>query len=109
MMHTAVFLYGDETSLVPLISLMDINGYGLATDDLETIDEKGWADYRICPMSANLQWILYRKDTEDKDVIIKVLLNGQEATLPLPSEHAPYYKLKEFKDYYLNELDSYEK
>ena len=109
MMHTAVFLYGDETSLVPLISLMDINGYGLATDDLETIDEKGWADYRICPMSGNLQWILYRKDPEDKDVQIKVLLNGQEATLPLPSENAPYYHLKDFKDYYLNKLDSYEK
>ena len=109
MKHTAVFLYGDETSFVPLISLMEINGYGLATDDLETLDEKGWADYRICPMSANLQWILYRKDPEDKDVMIKVLLNGQEATLPLPSEQAPYYHLKDFKDYYLNKLDSYEK
>ncbi|MBR2207021.1 MAG: DUF3089 domain-containing protein [Prevotella sp.] len=109
MKHTAVFQYGDETSLVPLVSLMDINGYGLATDDLETLEDKGWADYRICPMSANLQWILYRQDEEDKDVLIKVLLNGQEAMLPLDSESAPYYHLKDFKDYYLNKLASYEK
>ena len=109
MKPTAVFHIADETSFLPLVSLMEINGYGLATDDLESLDEKGWADYRICPMSANLQWILYRKDPEDQDVMIKVLLNGQEATLPLPSEQAPYYHLKDFKDYYLNKLDSYEK
>ena len=109
MKPTAVFHYADETSLVPLVSLMDINGYGLATDDLETLEDKGWADYRICPMSANLQWILYRQDEEDKDVLIKVLLNGQEAVLPLDSESAPYYHLKDFKDYYLNKLASYEK
>ena len=108
MKATAVFQYADETSFLPLVSLMEINGYGLATDDLETIDEKGWADYRICPMSANLQWILYRKDEEDKDVRIKVLLNGQEATLPIPSENAPYYHLRDFKDYYLKKLESYE-
>ena len=108
MKATAVFQYADETSFLPLVSLMEINGYGLATDDLETIDEKGWADYRICPMSANLQWILYRKDEEDKDVRIKILLNGQEATLPIPSENAPYYHLRDFKDYYLKKLESYE-
>ena len=101
---TAVFHIADETSFLPLVSLMGINGYGLATDDLETLDEKGWADYRICPMSANLQWILYRKDMDDQDVLIKVLLNGQEATLPLHSENAPYYHLKEFKDYYLKKV-----
>ena len=106
---TAVFHIADETSFLPLVSLMEINGYGLTTDDLETIDEKGWADYRICPMSANLQWILYRKDMEDQDVLIKVLLNDQEAVLPLPSENAPYYHVRDFKDYYLNKLGSYEK
>ena len=59
-------------------------------------------------MSANLQWILYRRNPEDKDVLIKVLLNGQEASLPLPSEMAPYYRLTDFKDYYFKILDSYE-
>ena len=106
---TAFIHIADESSLIPLVCLMDINGYGLATDDLESLDEKGWADYRICPMSANLQWILYRRDPEDRDVMIKILLNGQEATLPLPSENAPYYSLKDFKDFYLKKLDSYEK
>ena len=109
MKPTAVFHYADETSLVSLVCLMDINGYGLTIDDLETLEEKGWVDYRICPMSANLQWILYRKDREDRDVLIKVLLNGQEATLPLQSEYAPYYSLRDFRDHYLNILDSYEK
>lgn len=106
---TAVFHIADETSFLPLVSLMDVNGYGLATDDIESLDGKGWVDYRICPMSANLQWIRYRSSPDDSDVLIKVLLNGQEATLPLPSENAPYYRLRDFKDYYLKKLESYEK
>ena len=109
MKPSAVFHIADETSFIPLVCLMDINGYGLATDDLDSLDERGWADYRICPMSANMQWILYRRNPEDKDVLIKVLLNGQEAMLPLLSEHGPYYWLRDFKDYYLKKLDSYEK
>ena len=108
MKPTAVFLFVDETTLAPLVCLMDINGYGLVTDDLEALDNQGWADYRICPMGANMQWVLYRRNREDGDVLIKVLLNGQEASLPLSSENAPYYRLKDFKDYYLNILDSYE-
>ena len=105
---SAIFHIADETSFVPLVCLMDINGYGMATDDLDSLDEKGWADYRICPMSANLQWIFYRKDPDDQDMLIKVLLNGQEALLPLPSERAPYYSLKDFQDYYMKKLESYE-
>lgn len=106
---SALFHFADETSFVPFVSLLEINGYGLSTDRLETLEPKGWADYRICPMSANVTWVLYHENSEDKDVLIKVLLNGEEVTLPLPSEQAPYYSLQDFRDYYLNKLNLYEK
>ena len=101
--------YTMETAFIPLICLMDINGYGLATDDLETLDEKGWADFRIAPMSANMQMIYYRRDFDDQDILIKVLLNEREATLPIPTDCAPYYHWKNVRDYYLHKLNAYEK
>ena len=101
--------YTMETAFIPLVCLMDINGYGLATDDLETIDEKGWADFRIAPMSANMQMIYYRRDFDDQDILIKVLLNEREATLPIPTDCAPYYHWKDVRDYYLHKLNAYEK
>lgn len=96
--------YTLETVFMPLVCLMDINGYGLATDDLEALDKKGWADYRIAPMSGNLQMIYYRRNLEDQDVLIKVLLNEKEATLPVATDCAPYYHWKDVKEYYLKKL-----
>ena len=96
--------YTMETAFIPLVCLMDINGHGLATDDLELLDDKGWADFRIAPMSGNLQMIYYRKDSDDQDVLIKVLLHEKEATLPVPTDCAPYYHWKDVREYYLRKL-----
>lgn len=103
--QTAVFHIADKTSFFPLVCLLDVNGYGSEIDSLTTLEERGRvADY-ICPAGANLQWILYRKDADDEDVWIKVLLNEREASLPLPSDHAPYYRLSDFKTYYMEKVE----
>jgi hypothetical protein len=106
--QTAVLQIADETSFIPLVCLMGIDGYDLETDNLESLEERGWSTERICPAGANMLWILYRQDEEDQDVWIRVLLNGQDAELPLHSENAPYYHLRDFKDYYQRKLESYE-
>lgn len=106
---TAIFHFTDETSFVPFVCLLGVNGYGLATDHLESLEKAGWADYRLCPMGANLQFILYRRDPDDKDVLMQVLLNEEEATLPLPTDVAPYYHLSDFYTYYQKILEPYEK
>ncbi len=100
--------YGHETMVMPLVCLMDINGYGIATDDLESLEQRGWVNYKIFPMAANIQMVFYRRDPADTDVLFKILLNENEATLPLPSDMAPYYKWSDFRSYFLRKLDSYE-
>ena len=35
---------------------------------------------------------------------MKVLLNEKEATLPLPSDIAPYYKWSDFREFYLKRI-----
>lgn len=103
--------FGHETVLLPLICLLDINGYGYTTNDLEQLEPNGWINYRIFPMSCNLQLVFYRRSPKDRadDVLFKVLLNENEATLPLPTNQAPYYRWGDFRRYYLDKLDRYEK
>jgi hypothetical protein len=103
--------FGHETVLLPLICLLDIIGYGFTTNDLEQLEPNGWINYRIFPMSCNLQLVFYRRSPKDRadDVLFKVLLNENEATLPLPTNQAPYYRWGDFRRYYLDKLDRYEK
>lgn len=107
--HTNVHLrFGHETVLLPLICLLDVNGFGLVTNDLSQLAAKGWVNYRVFPMASNLQLVFYRKNSKDCDPLFKVLLNENEATLPLPTKHAPYYRWSDFRKYYLKKLDAYE-
>ena len=86
------------------------NGLGLTTHDLNQLEPNGWVNYRIVPMASNLQFIFYRHSEQDSadDVLFKVLLNENEATLPLPTDQAPYYKWSDFRSYCLKKLEAYE-
>jgi len=100
--------FGHEVCVMPLVCLLELDNYGLETTNLDELVERGWLNYRIFPMASNVQIIFYRKNAADKDVLIKVLLNENEARLPLPADQAPYYKWSDFKTYYQNELNRLE-
>ena len=99
--------FGHETVLLPLVCLIGVNGYNLATDNLEELEEKGWWSSSVFPMGSNLQFIFYRSGIKDNDVLFKVLLNEEEATLPLQTDVAPYYHWNDFRQYCLDILDKY--
>jgi hypothetical protein len=96
--------FGHETVLLPLVCLIGINGYDLATDNLDELEEKGWWCSSVFPMGANLQFIFYRSSPRDKDVLFKVLLNEQEATLPIQPVSGPYYRWADFRQYCLDKI-----
>ncbi|MBR4898250.1 MAG: histidine-type phosphatase [Prevotella sp.] len=104
----ATLRFGHDTVLLPLVCLMGLNGYDKSIRDLNYLEKRGWVDYRVFPMAANMQIVFYRKSPGDSDVLLKVLLNENEATLPLPADQAPYYRWSDFKEYYMKLLDSYE-
>jgi len=104
----SVFLrYGHDTIILPLVCLINVNGYGTPYSDFEKLVDGGWIDYRVFPMAANLQLIFYRKNAKDKDVLVKILLNENEATLPIKSEVAPYYHWNDVRRYFMEILSSY--
>ena len=99
--------YGHETIVLPLACLMGIDGYDARIEDLDSLEQRGWVNYCIYPMGCNIQMVFYRKNPHDSDVLVKVLLNENEATLPIESSMAPYYRWADVRDYYLRKLDSY--
>ena len=103
-LHGASLRFGHETVLLPLVCLMGINDYDLRTDKLEELEQNGWWSNLVHPMAGNLQIVFYRKNASDHNPLLKVLLNEKEATLPLPSDLAPYYRWSDFRDYYLRRV-----
>jgi hypothetical protein len=56
-------------------------------------------------MGSNLQFIFYRSSPKDKDVLVKVLLNEQEATLPIATDCAPYYHWADVRSYCMGKAE----
>ncbi len=100
--------FGHETIMLPLTCLLGINGFDFQTNDLAALEPNGWWACLVFPMASNIQLVFYRENPEDKDVVFKILLNEQEATLPIPTDIAPYYRWRDFREYYLKKLDDYE-
>ena len=99
--------FGHETVLLPLVCLIGVNGFDLATSDLDSLEASGWWCSSVFPMGSNLQFIFYRSSPKDQDVLFKVLLNEAEATLPIQTDCAPYYHWKDFRKYCLDKINAY--
>lgn len=99
--------FGHETVLLPLVCLIGVNGFDFSTDNLDELESHGWWCSSVFPMAGNLQFIFYRSNPKDKDVLVKVLLNEVEATLPISTDCAPYYHWADFRQYCLNKLAAY--
>ena len=99
--------FGHETVLLPLVCLIGVNGFDFSTDNLDELEGHGWWCSSVFPMASNLQFIFYRSNPKDKDVLVKVLLNEVEATLPISTDCAPYHHWSDFRQYCLNKLAAY--
>ena len=100
--------YTHANVVMSLACLMDLDGYGLHTENLDSLEAYGWANYSIAPLGGSIEMIHYRSERGDPDVLVKVLLNGHEARLPIESDCAPYYHWNDVKRYYLRKLYRYE-
>ena len=98
--------FGHESMVLPLACLLGINGMDLQTGDLESLEREGWINYKVFPMASNIQIVFYKNAVGD--IIIKVLLNENEASLPIDTNIWPYYKWSDFKQYYKNKISTYE-
>ena len=96
--------YGHDTNLAPLATLMGCNHLSASTADWQKIAEK-YRTYRLIPMCGNVQLIFFRKPG-DEDILVKLLLNEREVTLPVKTDCAPFYHWKDVRAYWMQVVES---
>lgn len=100
--NSATLRFGHESVVLPTVCLMGLNGMDYETTQLETLAEH-WRSYEVFPMAANIQMVYYRKPGSD-DILVKILLNEHEATLPIATDVAPYYHWTDVRKHFLSRI-----
>ena len=72
--------FGHDTCLMPLLSLLGVNGMDKMVPNPDEVAAY-WRNFDV-PMACNLQLVFF-KSKKHPDILVQVLLNGFEATLPL--------------------------
>ena len=98
--HVADLRFGHDSYIGPLTVLMGINGADLDPEDPYEVKNcyQNWETCKAC----NIQLVFYRTKKGHADILVKCLLNGVEATLPVPTDNYPYYKWADFRQFYLD-------
>lgn len=99
----ADFRFGHDTGVMPLVSALNLNGLGEKVKALES--PWTYPVFRAVPMGANVQMVFFRG--RRGDVLVKVLLNETECTVPGLEDCAVnevYYPWKQFREYLVSKI-----
>ena len=97
--------FGHDSYIGPMTVLMGLNGADRDPEDPYEV-KNCYQDWQTCKAS-NIQLIFYRS-TDTPDILVKCLLNGSEATLPIPTSTFPYYPWPSLRAFYLDRCNSVE-
>lgn len=92
--HGADIRIGHDSTTLPLMMLLGVNGYDHVCDNADEVPV--WCRLQDVCMGANLQFVFYTSRSGG-DVLFKLLHNGEEARLPLQTDNWPYYRWEDFK------------
>ena len=96
----ATLRFGHDTVVLPIVSLMELGGWGCSIDNLDELDTY-FRSYMVIPTACNIQLIFYRsKKGKSGDILVKALLNENEVTMPVETDMFPYYKWSDVKEFY---------
>ncbi len=92
-------------AIAPFAALLDLASAAKAINNISNINSV-WNASAVVPLSANIQWILYKKNGSD-DYLIKVLLNEKNTAIDgLKTKNFPYYNWGEVRAFYLKKLNT---
>ena len=96
--HIADLRFGHDSYIGPLTVLFGINGADRDPEDPNEVKNcyQNWETCKAC----NIQLVFYRSKKASDPILVKCLLNGCEATLPVPTSQYPYYQWTDFRDFY---------
>ena len=97
--HAADLRFGHDYFILGLLAVLQPVGMGFDSDyhDVDKLAES-WRGYRIVSMASNTQFILYRSK-KSSDILVRILHNESDITLPIESATAPFYKWEDLRNY----------
>ena len=104
--ESATLRFGHDTIIMPLAALLELDNWGNAVDDLNTLAET-YPDYKLIPMASNIQIVFYKNKKSD-DVLVKFMLNERECKIPVNTDMAPYYHWKDVEQFYRAKLAKFD-
>lgn len=94
--------FAHDGNIMPLTGLLELKDCYNEESNPEDY-YKAWSDFKIAPMSANIQMIFYRKANGD-DVLVKFMLHEKETTIPIKSDLGIYYYWEDVEKYYRHKI-----
>lgn len=95
--------FSHDTAILPMISFMKLDNFGAVVNDPEDVKDFWRSDFLT--MASNLQLIFYRS-RKSPEILVKVLYNGHEASLPIPEVQPSFYSWSAFRTHYLTQIES---
>lgn len=87
--------FSHDSCLMPFLSLLGVNGMDARVENPFEV-ENYWQNFSV-PMACNLQLVFFRSK-RNPEILFQLLLNGREATLPLPmAAPGSFYRWEDFK------------
>lgn len=84
----ATLRFGHDGNIIPLAALLQLDNAVAWESNPDSLYTK-YADFKVSPMGANLQMILFKN--KDGKILAKFMLNERETHIPAPTDNFPYY------------------
>lgn len=101
--YNAQLRFAHAETIAPFAALLQITGADKASKSVSDIS-KLWQASKVIPLSANIQWVFYKKQGSD-DYLVKILLNEKEAHITgLNAVQSAFYSWKDLRAFYIEKL-----
>lgn len=99
--------FSHDTYFIPLVIALGYDGYIPKYMERDIVGAATSVNYSMMiPMGASFQMVFYRN--KRGNVLVRTLINERDATLPIKSSTAPFYRWEELREYFqkrMAELD----
>ena len=101
--------FGHDYYLLGLLAATNFNEIKMDCDysDIDKLAE-AWRSHQFITMASNMQFVLY-KSKKSPDILVRILHNENDVTLPIESATAPFYKWEDVKSHLVTNAAAFKK